>query len=72
MKYKITNDVISVTTEGASVEALHQLKTKGLLAKINEEILKPAGLVAVVTYPSQDFQINKPTSIHIEEWKADE
>lgn len=64
MKYK---DDGSVVSEGPNVQALHDLKTKGLLGKIND-VLKPEGLVAVVTYPSENFENETPQSIHVERW----
>lgn len=65
MKYKDDGTIIA---EGVSPQALHDLKTKGLLKKINEEILKPNGLVAVVMYPTENFENESPQSIHIERW----
>jgi hypothetical protein len=67
MKYK--NDG-SITSEGPNPQALHDLKVKGLLGKVNE-LLKPEGLVVVVTYPNEDYINNSPTSIHVERWVAE-
>jgi len=64
MKYKNDGSVVS---EGPSAQALHDLKVKGLLGKVNE-LLKPEGLVVVVTYPNEDYLNSSPSSIHVERW----